>query len=116
MVKGNGKTPPPPAASVTGWDDERHVQVRQTPVTPSDHFDFHTSNLENEAQARDDRIRELTAEIRAMERRRKTEIRWYKEGGIDRHVEAYQRNRRVRLFLLACVLAAVTVAGVAYVS
>jgi hypothetical protein len=107
-MKGNGKTPPPPAASVTGWDDPRHVEVRQAPVTPGDHFDFHTSNLENEAQAREDRIRELTAEIRAMERTRNR--RW------EMHPRRPPARNPALFFILACVLAALTVAGVAYVS
>jgi hypothetical protein len=113
-MKGNGKTPPPPAASVTGWDDERHVQVRQAPVTPGDHFDFHTSNLENEAEARDDRIRELTAEIRAMERARKQ--RW---GMAPPHKtkrrELWVCINRELFFWLACVVGLLTVVLV-YVS
>jgi hypothetical protein len=107
-MKGNGKTPPPPAASVTGWDDPRHVEVRHAPTTPGDHFDFHTSNLENEAQAREDRIRELTAEIRAMERARSR--RW------EMHPRRPPARNPALFFILACVLAALTVAGVAYVS
>jgi hypothetical protein len=113
-MKGNGKTPPP--AGVTEWDDERYVEVKKmyepsgasAPNTPADAFDFYTSNLENEAKAREDRIRELTAEIREMERARSR--RW------EMHPRRPPARNPALFFILACVLAALTVAGVAYVS
>jgi hypothetical protein len=101
-MKGNGKTPPP--AGVTEWDDERYVEVKKmyepsgasAPNTPADAFDFYTSNLENEAKAREDR--------RARSRR------W------EMHPRRPPARNPALFFILACVLAALTVAGVAYVS
>jgi hypothetical protein len=119
-MKGNGKTPPP--ANVTEWDDERYVEVKKmyepsgasAPTTPADAFDFHTSNLENEAQAREDRIRELTAEIREMERAR------MQRGGMAPPHKTKKRElwvciNRELFFWLACAVGLLTVVLV-YVS
>ena len=85
------------------------------PTTAADAFDFHTSNLENEAKAREDRIRELTAEIREMERARKRRWGTAPPRKQKRPDLFWCCTNRELFFWVACAVGALTVFAV-YVS